>query len=175
MFGSARACSRAARFGVSPTTASLLRSARADQIADHDEPGRDADADSQRNAGDGIQLRRRLDERQARMHGALGVMFVRLRISEICQDPVAHIFGDEAAGPGDEVFAAPMIGADHFPHILGIQPRRQRCRADEVDEHHSQLTAFGESGSRSRLGRRYRLRDRGRRGRRRGERPDRQQ
>ena len=43
MFGSASPCSRAARFGVSPTIAALLRRARTDQVADHDQPGRDAD------------------------------------------------------------------------------------------------------------------------------------
>ena len=63
-----------------------------------------------------------------------------------------------------------MIGADDLAHILGIEPRRHRGRADKVDEHHSQLPAFRESS-----GRRYRLCDRGRRGRRRGERTDRQQ
>jgi hypothetical protein len=99
------------------------------------------------------------------MHGALGVMFVRLRITEVGEHPVAHVFGDEAASLGDEIFAASMIGADDLSHILGIEPRRQRCRADKVDEHYSQLPAFGESSDRSRLGRRYRLRDRGRRGR----------
>ena len=43
VFGVASACSRAARFGVSPTTAVLLRRALADQIADDDQPGGDAD------------------------------------------------------------------------------------------------------------------------------------
>jgi hypothetical protein len=153
----------------------LLSGARADEIADHDEPGSDADADSQGNAGDRIQFRRRFDQRKPGLHGAFGVVFVRLGIAEIGQDPVAHIFGDEAAGLGDEVFAEPMIGADDLAHILGIEPRRQRGRADEVDEHYGQLPPLRESSSRSRLGRRGHFRDRGRRGRRRGERPDRQQ
>ena len=41
--GSARACSRAARFGVSPTTVSSRAAPCADQLADHDQPGGDAD------------------------------------------------------------------------------------------------------------------------------------
>ena len=48
--GSARACSRAARFGVSPTTACSCAAPDADQIADHDQPGGDADPDLQRLA-----------------------------------------------------------------------------------------------------------------------------
>ena len=47
VFGVASACSRAARFGVSPTTAALLRGALADQIADHGEPGGDAEPHAQ--------------------------------------------------------------------------------------------------------------------------------
>jgi hypothetical protein len=33
--------------------------------------------------------------------------------------------------------------ADQIAHILGIEPRRQRSRADEIAEHHRQLTALG--------------------------------
>ena len=44
LFGSATPCRRAARFGVSPTIAVLLRLARPDQVADDDQSGGDADA-----------------------------------------------------------------------------------------------------------------------------------
>ena len=46
--GPASACRRAARFGVSPTAVLLARVAGADQLADHDQPGGDADAHMQR-------------------------------------------------------------------------------------------------------------------------------
>ena len=75
--GSASACSRAARFGVSPTTASLLRGALADQVADHDGPCRDPDP-----GGEGL-ARGRADAGHGRGDGeagadrALGVVLVR--------------------------------------------------------------------------------------------------
>jgi hypothetical protein len=36
-----------------------------------------------------------------------------------------------------------MIRADDPAHVLGIEPRRHRGRADEVAEHHGQLAALG--------------------------------
>ena len=75
----------------------LLGLSRADQVADDHEPRRDADAYMQGRAGGGLQLRRRLDDRKAGPHSALGVVLVRLRIAEIGEHAVAHVFGDEAA------------------------------------------------------------------------------
>ena len=36
-----------------------------------------------------------------------------------------------------------MICGDDLAQILGIEPRRERGRADQVAEHHRQLPAFG--------------------------------
>ena len=50
VFGSAIPCRRAARFGVSPTMPRSCAVARSDQVADDDQPGRDADAGLQWSA-----------------------------------------------------------------------------------------------------------------------------
>ncbi len=72
----------------------LLRGALANQIADHDEPGGDADAHLQRVGGGNAA--HRLDHREAGAHRPLGIVFVGARIAEINQHAVAHVFGDEA-------------------------------------------------------------------------------
>ena len=69
------------------------------------------------------------------MHGAFGVMLMGLRIAKIGEHPVAHIFGDETAGLRDEIGAAVVVGANDLTHVLGVEPGRQRRRADEVTEH----------------------------------------
>jgi hypothetical protein len=74
---------------------------------------------------------------------ALRVVFVRLRISEVNQDPVAHIAGDKPARDLDNLCYAAMVGTDDPAQILGIKPRGQRRRADQIAEHHRQLPAFG--------------------------------
>ena len=124
--------------------AALLRLPRSDEVADDDQPGRDADPHVQRRTGRGDEFRRSLDDGEPGLHGALGVMFVGLGIAEIGEHAVAHVFGDEAAVALDQRRAAAMIGADDLAHILGIEPRRHRGRADEVAEHHGELTALGD-------------------------------
>jgi hypothetical protein len=44
-------------------------------------------------------------------------------------------------------------GADDLAQILGVEPRRQRRRADQIAEHHRQLPPFGIGGSRCISGR----------------------
>ena len=68
---------------------------------------------------------------------------MRLRIAEIDQHPVAHVFGDKAVEPGDHLGDGAVIGGDDLAQILGIEPRGERGRADQIAEHHRQLPAFG--------------------------------
>ena len=51
--------------------------------------------------------------------------------------------GDKAARAGDGVGDAAVIGADNIAQILGIEARRQRCRADQIAEHHGKLAPLG--------------------------------
>jgi hypothetical protein len=84
---------------------------------------------------------------------------MRLRITEIGERAVAHVLGHKAAGALDHLRAAALIGADDLAHVLGVEPRRQWRRADEVAEQHCQLPPLG-----IRLTLRCTWRSRGRRG-----------
>ena len=64
-------------------------------------------------------------------------------IAEINEHAVAHVLGYEALEPRDRFGDALVIGADHGTQIFGIELGRERGRANEVGEHHSQLTALG--------------------------------
>ena len=79
----------------------LLRLARADQIADDDEAGGDADPARQAR-GATLKPADAVDQRQAGPYRLLGIMFMRLRIAEIGKDAVSHIFGDIAPKPSDD-------------------------------------------------------------------------
>ena len=83
-----------------------------------------------------------LDEREARPHRPLGVVLVRLRPAEIGQHAVAHELGDVAVEAQDLARDGVLVGADDLAHVLGIERRRQRGRADQIDEHHGQLPAL---------------------------------
>jgi hypothetical protein len=79
--GCASACRRAARLGGLADHRLLLRRALADQIADHDQPGGDADADGERLLSPGLQARHRRGYFQPRPHRPLGVVLMRPRIA----------------------------------------------------------------------------------------------
>ncbi len=131
------------------------RFSRTKEIADHHDPRRDPHPHMQR-AACCLKFRHGLDDRMPGPDGALGVMLMRLRIAEIGQHAVAHVFSDEAALARNQSRAALVIGRDDAPHILGIEPRGKLGRADEVAEHHRELAALCGIRRRARIdGRRW--------------------
>jgi len=108
--------------------------------ADDNQPG--GDPDPRVKFFGLVQLLYPVDQRQTASRGALGIILVRLRIAEINQDAVAHVAGDKPAKPLDDPCDAAMVGADDPAQILGIEPRGQRRRADQVAEHHGQVPAL---------------------------------
>ena len=97
-------------------------------IAHDHEAAVDADADLERagRTGQGIETRDRIDQGQARPHGALGVGFIRLRVAEIDQRAVAHIAGDKAVECGDQPAGQIVKVRNDLAEIFGIKPLAQR-------------------------------------------------
>ena len=118
----------------------LLGGALPDQIADHHEPGGDADPHLQGELGPGRQLVHRLHQVERGAHGALGILLVRLRVAEVRQHAVAHVLGDVAVVALDHRRAATLVGVDHGPHVFADRDA-QRGRADQVGEQDGQLAA----------------------------------
>ena len=119
----------------------LLRRARAEQITDNDEPRRDADAQLQPLAQ--IEKRHRIDERKPGAHGSFGVILMRVRVPEIRENAVTHVFGDKPVKPRQHRGDGFVIGADDITQILGVEPCCKLRRADEITEHYSERAAFG--------------------------------
>ena len=121
--GSARACSRAARFGVSPTTdcscaePSPIRSpTTTSPVAIPTRAWSLTDLTSRRPTAS--------IDAQPGPDRPLGIVLMRLRVAEIDQHAVAHVLGDKAVEPGDDLGDGAVIGADDLAQILGIEPRR---------------------------------------------------
>ena len=126
----------------------FLRVAFADQVASHHLSGRDAHPHGERRGALArIQSADRLDQVESRTDGPLGVVFVRPRPAEISQCPVAHVFGEIALPACDGRSAAVTVSPQQLAHILRIEPRRKFRRADEIDEHHRELSALCRHGS----------------------------
>jgi len=101
--------------------AALPRLARADEIADHNQTGRDPDAHMQRRTGRGDEFRRRLDDGKPGSNGALGVVLVRLGIAKVGEHAVAHVLRDKPAVALDPLGAAMMISANYPMQIFRIE------------------------------------------------------
>ena len=130
----------------------LLCRTLTDQVADDDEPGSDTDPRLEFGGFD-IEATDRIDGTEPGADRPLGIVLMRLRIAEINQHAVAHVLGDEAIEPGDDLGDGTVIGADNLTQILRVMPGRERRRADQVAEHHRQLAAFGIGGSSRCIGR----------------------
>jgi hypothetical protein len=126
------------RFAYHPA---LLSFAGGDQVADDDLPGANADADLQRLGS--WELPDTVNQSQAGAYGLLGVVLVRLRITEVHQHAIAHVLGDKAIETGDRIGDAAMIGTNDLAQVLGIPVRCKRRRADQIAEQHGKLPAFG--------------------------------
>ena len=141
--GSARACRRAARLGVSPTTACSCAEPSPTRSPTTTSPV----AMPMRTASRSVPRVSRLAHRrfylQPGPHRPLGVVLMRPRIAEIGQHPVAHEFGDKAVIARDDAGNGVLIGADLLAQFLGVEPHRQGRRADEIAEHHRQLPPLG--------------------------------
>ena len=90
-------------------------------------------------------------ESEGRPHRSLGVVLMRLRPAEIGQHAVAHELCDMALEAQGLAGHGILVDANGRAHLLGIERRRQPCRAHKIDEHHGQLPPL--SRSRPRRGR----------------------
>ena len=96
--GSAPPWSRAARFGVSPTTP-LLRLPSADKVPDHHQPGGNADPNAQRSPFLRVEFCNAPDHREPRLDGPFGIVLMSLRISEIHEHAIAQVLCNDAFEP----------------------------------------------------------------------------
>ena len=140
--GSASACRRAARFGVSPTTASSWAAPSPIRSPTTTSPvamptraasGSPAGVASRATASTIASPAR--TARSASSSCASGP-------AEVGQHAVAHELGDVALEAGDLARDRVLVRAEDLAHLLRVEPGGERGRADEVDEHHRELPAL---------------------------------
>ena len=114
-------------------------------LADHDRTGVNADADREllRWIEPRVQRREPVQHLQARVHGSPRVVFVRDGVAEVDEQAVAEVLGDVALEFVNGLTGGVLISANEFDELFGIETIGERGRADEVAEHHRQLTAVG--------------------------------
>jgi hypothetical protein len=120
----------------------FLRRPLSDQLADHDQTGRDADPRRQRLTSRVAQVPDRSGDGEPGPHRTLRLVLVRLRPTEIGQHAVTHVLGNVAIPAPHHFSTAVLIGANDFAHVLRVELGGQRSRTDQIDEHHRELPAF---------------------------------
>ena len=135
---------------------------------DHDGAAFEADAGGKlgraRSGVPGVEAGERALDGERRAHRALGVVLLRLRIAEQGHQPVAELFQHMAAEARHRGRRFVEIGADQIAPVLGVEPRRETGRADEIAEHHRDRPPLGVGARRLAETGRARLGGRRRRG-----------
>ena len=124
----------------------LLCHALADQLTDHDQPGGDADPAGQGRVA-GTQPRRPPRQSPARPEPPARP---RPRAPPASRNrpstPSPMNFATWPSSRSDLAGDSVLVGAQQRAHVFGIEPLCQGCRADQIDEHHRELTALGGGG-----------------------------
>ncbi len=110
------------------------------QVADQHKAAGDADAYRQVLRG------RRIDDRQARPDGTLGMRLVGMGPAEIDQQAVADDASDITTGGGHGGGDVHLECAEKVAHLLGVELGRERGRADDVAEQNGYLATLGRCG-----------------------------
>ncbi|NYG44699.1 hypothetical protein GGD67_002147 [Bradyrhizobium sp. IAR9] len=108
-------------------------------LADHDEAGCDPDARPRCRAGRCVHNANRVDDCEAGAYGMFSIVLARHGITEIDQDTVALVLGDEAMELRCDPSRDLMKGDDLVVDILRVALRGQRHRADQLTGHDRQL------------------------------------
>ena len=111
----------------------------ADQLADDDEAGGDADSQPQVDSALAAELTHRRQQRDRGPHCAFGVIFMGARITEIDRCAVAKPSRDVAVEAYDRGRYRALERTHQVGHIFRLKLRRQRRRIDEIAEHDGQL------------------------------------
>jgi hypothetical protein len=89
-----------------------------------------------------VELRYRVEDREARARGTLGVVVMGLWIAEIGHHAVAKVLRDMPAKAFDCLRRRAMIPGDDFAPLFRIEVASYFGRADEIAEQYRQMAAF---------------------------------
>ena len=112
-----------------------LGSAGRDLAASDDQTGCDPNTHVQGDTCRGREPWQRFDQRKAGLDGALGVMLIRLRITEIGQHAVSRIIGDVAIVVFNDICAASVTSGCHLPEVVQIEVGREHRQISHVASH----------------------------------------
>src|SRR5262244_2631460 len=91
----------------------------------------------------GIEVSHGSKNSQPSPYCSLRIVFMRLGIAKIDQEPITQEMGNVSVKPLDDFRTRRLIGTDDFPVLFWVELGRELCGVHEVTKHHGQLAAFG--------------------------------
>jgi hypothetical protein len=85
---------------------------------------------------------------EAGAYGPLGIIFVRLGIAKVDQQPIAEILGDMAVKTPDDLGTGGLVGLDHLAQVFRVHLAGERRGAYQVTGHDGELATFRTRGTR---------------------------
>ena len=146
VLGAAIPCRRAARLGVSPRakcSCRVLPPISPTTTSPVWMPRRHSQLHTALLGQAGIQWSHGLHDAQPGPHGALGIIFVRLRIAKVDEQTIAEILGDMPLKTGDHLGAGLLIGPHHLTQLFWVEPAGKHRRIHQVTKEHGELATFG--------------------------------
>jgi hypothetical protein len=110
--------------------------ARSDQVADHHQPGRNTDTGLECSVG--LQITNCRDQLQPRAHSPLCVVLVCLGVTEIHQDPIAHVLRYETSEALHRLCDALLIGRNDLAQVLRVHAPLLRSKQSSARRRTSQ-------------------------------------
>ena len=112
----------------------------------HDRAGVDAEPHGELDAvlcrQTGIQGGDGLDNAQAGVHRAPGIVFMGCGVAKIDQQPIAEILGDMALVVLNDLGRGLLVGAHHRAQVFGVELAGELRGAHQVTEQHRELPPF---------------------------------
>ena len=90
----------------------------------------------------GIQGGNGLDDAQAGIHRAPGIVFMGCGVAKIDEQSIAQILGDMALVGLDDLSCGLLVGAHHGTQVFGVELAGQLGRAHQVAEQYRELPPF---------------------------------
>jgi hypothetical protein len=86
---------------------------------------------------------RRASQQSRHSDRTLGVILVRLRIAEIDEDTIAHVWLQSPRTDQQSQRCTSLIDGNDLAWVLWVHTRRECGRTDEIGEHYRDLAALG--------------------------------
>ena len=87
-----------------------------------------------------------LDEFHARVHRPLCIVFVRLWVAKVDQQPISEVLRNMPLVALNHPGRRLLIGPHNGPEVFRVKLPREHCRAYQVAEQHGQLPPFSLTG-----------------------------